>query len=124
MRIAERALEIINEEAKNDIQNTPVGKGKTLRDYQGKAGIYQISKGKDSYIGWSNDIARRIGEHFKPHEVKRAKKENYSSGFRAACNSGIANCTIKVLELTSDESREEYWIEKKQPSWNTNKGRG
>ena len=85
-------------------------------------GIYKITNKINGkfYIGLSNNIKRRWGEHKTPKNIN--KTTNIAKAFRKY---GIENFEFEVIEICEVDKlaeREMYHIEKLKPEYNMNEG--
>ena len=85
-------------------------------------GVYKITNKINGkfYIGLSNNIKRRWGEHKTPKNIN--KTTNIAKAFRKY---GIENFEFEVIEICEVDKlaeREMYHIEKLKPEYNMNEG--
>jgi group I intron endonuclease len=88
-----------------------------------KPGIYCFTNliNGNKYVGASNNIKRRYGEHISPKKIK----SKYIL-YKAFNKYGIDNFCFEVLEITENCNclfeREIFWIDKLKPKYNQTKG--
>lgn len=92
----------------NDGYNTKYKSATYLYNHlPNKSGVYMITNmdSLKSYIGFSKDIKRRVRDHFGLLRLG----EHYTKQMQQDWNKGD-QFTAKVLELTTNQKREEYYI--------------
>ena len=88
------------------------------------SGVYKITNSVTSefYIGSSNDIKHRWGQH---RSISTWVRKPGVKLYQAFIKYGLNNFTFEILEETADlKEREQYWIEQLQPIYNINRAKG
>ena len=88
------------------------------------SGVYKITNKitGDFYIGSSKDIKLRWNIHKAPSTIKQHSSVEL---YKAMAQYGRDNFTIDVIEETADlKEREQYWINKLKPSYNSKYAKG
>jgi group I intron endonuclease len=72
--------------------------------------VYKIEneKTREVYVGITNDVKKRIGQHIRESRMERSKNRKL---YRSIFEYGITNFSFTILEKTENENREKYWIE-------------
>jgi hypothetical protein len=73
--------------------------------YPKEPGVYRITHGNKSYVGYTKNLQQRIGVHFQ--KLNRGCHENYK--LQAEWNTDCNDWKVEILELTTDKEREIYW---------------
>ena len=88
------------------------------------SGVYKITNKitGDFYIGSSNNIKKRWYSH-KCHSTW--KRQPSSKLYRDMTQYGLDNFLFEIIEETNNiHEREQYWIDKLKPSYNSNRADG
>nr|YP_010608762.1 hypothetical protein PNX16_mgp009 [Drechslerella dactyloides]WAN89842.1 hypothetical protein [Drechslerella dactyloides] len=92
-----------------------------IKDNKAKSGIYKWTNKitNDIYIGQSADLAKRFIKYFNLSYLKNRESLVIS---RALIKYGYSNFTLEILEycdITNLTEREQYYIDKLNPKYNT-----
>ena len=88
------------------------------------SGVYSITNNVtgELYIGSSKDIEKRWNIHKTPYTIKQHPNVKL---YKAMAQYGRDNFTIEVIEETDNlREREQYWIDKLKPSYNSRYAKG
>ena len=88
------------------------------------SGVYKITNTitGDFYVGSSKNIKKRWSNHKSPYNWKLHPNVKL---YKAMASYGLDNFTFEVLEETTDlHNREQYWIDKLKPVYNSMYAKG
>ena len=88
------------------------------------SGVYKITNNitDEFYIGSSHNIKKRWSNHKSPYNWKLHPNVKL---YKAMASYGLDNFTFEVLEETTDlHNREQYWIDKLKPVYNSMYAKG